>query len=96
MRDGKAGGPPRVNKWAIVKDSLRGSALSAMILGLLMGLLARPERVLESFYEPVFRGLLSILMLIMGMEAWLRVKELKSVAHWFAVYAFLWRRSCTA
>lgn len=80
---------PRVNKWAIVKESLRGSALSAMILGLALGLLARPESVLTSFYEPIFRGMLSILMLIMGMEAWSRLKELKGVAHWFAVYAFI-------
>lgn len=79
----------RVSKWAIVKESLRGSALSAMLLGLLLGLLARPESVLTSFYEPVFRGMLSILMLIMGMEAWSRLKELKQVAHWFAVYAFV-------
>lgn len=78
----------RVNKWAIVKESLRGSALSAMLLGLLLGLLARPEAVLESFYEPVFRGMLSILMLLMGMEAWSRIRELRQVAHWFAVYAF--------
>ncbi|MEM7682889.1 MAG: sodium-dependent bicarbonate transport family permease [Planctomycetota bacterium] len=84
----KPGPAKRVSKWGIVKESLRGSALSAMLLGLLLGLLARPERVLESFYEPVFRGLLSILMLIMGMEAWSRLKELKQVAHWFAIYAF--------
>ena len=78
-----------MDKWAIVKESLRGSALSAMILGLLLGLLARPESVLTGFYEPIFRGMLSILMLIMGMEAWSRLKELKGVAHWFAVYAFV-------
>jgi hypothetical protein len=78
-----------VSKWAIVKESLRGSALSAMILGLALGLLARPDTVLDSFYEPIFRGMLSILMLIMGMEAWSRLRELKEVAHWFAVYAFL-------
>jgi hypothetical protein len=78
----------KVHAWAIVKESLRGSALSAMILGLFLGLLARPEAVLASFYEPLFRGLLSILMLILGMEAWSRIRELKDVAHWFAVYAF--------
>jgi hypothetical protein len=60
-----------------------------MILGLLLGLLARPESVLSSFYEPLFRGLLSILMLVLGMEAWSRIRELKEVAHWFAVYAFV-------
>jgi len=79
----------RLDAWGIVKESLRSSALSAMILGLFLGLMARPERVLETFYEPLFRGLLSILMLVLGMEAWQRIRELKDVAHWFAVYAFV-------
>jgi len=85
----KSGKAHKVDSWGIVKDSLRSSALSAMILGLLLGLLARPETVLQSFYEPLFRGLLSILMLVLGMEAWSRIRELKEVAHWFAVYAFV-------
>lgn len=84
---GKEGSTHKVNTWAIVKESLRGSALSAMILGLLIGLVGRPETVLESFYEPLFRGMLSILMLILGMEAWSRIRELLSVAHWYVLYA---------
>jgi len=83
----KGGERKRVDTWAIVRESLRGSALSAMILGIVLGLLARPESVLESFYEPMFRGMLSILLLIMGMEAWERLSELRKVAHWFAIYA---------
>lgn len=71
----------------IIKDSLQGSALSALILGLLLGLLTKPEPVYESFYNPVFRGFLSILMIIMGIEAWQRLAELRRVAHWYAVYA---------
>ncbi|MGZ7314087.1 sodium-dependent bicarbonate transport family permease, partial [Streptococcus pyogenes] len=43
----------------------------------------------ESFYEPLFRGFLSILMLVMGMEAWSRLGELRKVAQWYAVYAFI-------
>ena len=78
----------KVDSWGIVKESLRGSALSAMLLGLLIGLLARPESVTHSFYDPLFRGMLSILMLILGMEAWSRIRELKGVAHWFIFYAF--------
>lgn len=85
----KNGKSHKVDVWAIVKESLQGSALSALILGLLIGLLGRPESVLESFYQPMFRGFLSILMLILGMEAWSRIKELKEVAHWFAIYAFV-------
>lgn len=75
--------------WPIVKESLRGSALSALLLGMALGLLTVPDRVVESFYEPLFRGLLSILMLIMGIEAYARIKEMKKVAHWYAVYAFI-------
>jgi hypothetical protein len=84
----KEGGESKVDVWAIVKDSLQGSALSALILGLALGLLTTPDRVFESFYEPLFRGFLSILMLIMGMEAYARINELRRVAHWYAVYAF--------
>ena len=73
----------------IIKDSLQGSALSALILGMLLGLLARPESVYTSFYEPMVRGFLSILMLMMGIEAWQRLGELRRVAHWYAVYAAL-------
>lgn len=78
-----------VNILGIVKDSLRGSALSALILGLTLGLLTKPDAVLESFYEPLFRGFLSILLLIMGMEAYARLHELRRVAHWYVVYAIL-------
>jgi hypothetical protein len=79
----------RVEIWPIVKESLQGSALSALLLGLALGLLARPESVYDSFYEPLFRGLLSILMLVMGMEATARLNELRKVAQWYAVYAFV-------
>ncbi|MEA5504055.1 sodium-dependent bicarbonate transport family permease [Halotia wernerae UHCC 0503] len=79
----------RVKIWPIVKESLQGSALSALLLGIALGLLTRPESVFESFYEPLFRGLLSILMLIMGMEATARLNELRKVAQWYAVYALV-------
>ncbi|MEB3290984.1 MAG: sodium-dependent bicarbonate transport family permease [Leptolyngbya sp.] len=84
---GSAGG--RVQIWPIIKESLQGSALSALLLGLALGIITRPESVFESFYEPLFRGLLSILMLIMGMEAWARLNELRKVAQWYALYAFI-------
>ncbi|MFK8012707.1 MAG: sodium-dependent bicarbonate transport family permease [Marinicellaceae bacterium] len=78
----------KVKVWPIIKDSLQGSALSALILGLALGLFTTPDTVFNSFYEPLFRGLLSILMLIMGMEAYARMNELRRVAHWYAIYAF--------
>jgi hypothetical protein len=70
----------------ILVDTVRSPAISALILGLGIGLLARPESVYASFYEPLFRGLLSILMLIMGIEAWQRLAELRKVAHAYVLY----------
>jgi len=86
---GAAGVPVRQILGGLIADSLRGAALSALLLGLAIGLLARPESVYGSFYEPLFRGFLSILMLVMGMEAWSRLAELRRVAHVFAVYALI-------
>ena len=79
----------RVEIWPIVKESLQGSALSALLLGLALGILTRPESVYESFFDPLFRGLLSILMLVMGMEATARIGELRKVGQWYAIYAFI-------
>ena len=82
-----SGAKPKIS--AIIVDSLRGSALSALLLGLAIGLLTNPGRIYTEFYDPMFRGLLSILLLIMGMEAYSRLSELRGVAHWFGVYALL-------
>jgi hypothetical protein len=79
----------RVEIWPIVKESLQGSALSALLLGLVLGLVTQPESVYESFYSPLFRGLLSVLMLVMGMEAAARLNELRKVGQWYALYAFI-------
>jgi hypothetical protein len=81
--------PERVKIWPIIKESLQGSALSALLLGLALGILTRPESVYESFFDPLFRGLLSILMLVMGMEATARIGELRKVGQWYAIYAFV-------
>jgi hypothetical protein len=78
-----------VKIWPIIKESLQGSALSALLLGLALGIITRPESVYEGFYDPPFRGLLSILMLVMGMEAWSRLGELRKVGQWYALYAVL-------
>lgn len=79
---GIPGGIARV----ILVDTLRSPAISALLLGIAIGMLGRPESVYESFYEPLFRGLLSILMLVMGMEAWARLSELRQVAHAYVLY----------
>lgn len=74
---------------AIVTDTLKSPAVSAMLLGIGLGLLARPDAVYASFYDPLFRGLLSMLMLVMGMEAWSRLADLRRVAHVYALYALI-------
>ncbi|RZM77366.1 sodium-dependent bicarbonate transport family permease [Leptolyngbya iicbica] len=88
---GAAGMPEdeRVKIWPIIKDSLQGSALSALLLGLALGIFTKPDSVYESFFNPGFRGLLSILMLVMGMEAWARLGELRKVGQWYALYAVI-------
>ena len=92
-----ASGPPRGAVWNegrsmlrdITADTLRSPAISALIAGLALGVLARPDPVFESFYEPLFRGLLSILMLIMGMEAWSRLSEMRHVGHIYICYGLV-------
>lgn len=85
----EGGARTKVKVLPIVWESLQGAALTALLLGLMLGLFTRPERVFEEFYDPLFRGLLSILMLVMGMEAYARLDELRKVAHWYAVYGIL-------
>ncbi|MFK7941504.1 MAG: sodium-dependent bicarbonate transport family permease, partial [Paracoccaceae bacterium] len=70
----------------ILVDTFRSPAISALVAGLCLGALAKPDTVFDSFYEPLFRGLLSVLMLIMGMEAWARFAELRKVAHAYILY----------
>ncbi|WP_299165267.1 sodium-dependent bicarbonate transport family permease [uncultured Tateyamaria sp.] len=70
----------------ILVDTFRSPAISALLVGLALGIFAEPGAVYQSFYEPLFRGLLSILMLIMGMEAWARFSELRKVAHAYILY----------
>ncbi len=79
----------KIAVWPIVKECLQGSAITALLLGLALGLITRPDVVFEEFYDPLFRGLLTILMLVMGIEAYQRIKELAGVAHWFIIYSFV-------
>lgn len=79
----------KVEIWPIIKESLQSSAVTALILGVALGILTKPESVYESFFNPLFRGFLSVLMIIMGMEAAQRMSELRKVAQWFAIYALI-------
>jgi len=78
----------KVEIWPIIKESLQSSAVTALLLGVALGILTKPEPVYESFFNPLFRGFLAVLMIIMGMEAAQRMNELRKVAQWFAIYAF--------
>jgi hypothetical protein len=79
----------KVEIWPIIKESLQSSAVTAMLLGVALGILTKPEPVYDSFFNPLFRGFLAVLMIIMGMEAAQRMNELRKVAQWFAIYAFI-------
>jgi uncharacterized protein len=83
---GGTGGMNGVMVRGILVDTARSPAISALLLGLAIGILARPDSVYDSFYEPLFRGLLSVLMLVMGIEAWQRLAELRKVAHAYVLY----------
>ena len=87
-RAGAGGASEKVEIWPIIKESLQSSAVTALLLGVALGILTRPEPVYESFFNPLFRGFLAVLMIIMGMEAAQRMNELRKVAQWFAIYAF--------
>jgi hypothetical protein len=84
----KTGQAEKVEIWPIIKESLQSSAVTALLMGVALGILTKPEPVYESFFNPLFKGFLSILMIIMGMEAAQRMNELRKVAQWFAIYAF--------
>lgn len=85
----KEGKSSNVKIGAIVKECLRGHALTAMIGGVLLGLFSRPEIVYEEFYDSLFRGFLSILMVVLGIEAYRSLKDLLKIAHWYVAYAIL-------
>ena len=85
-KEGKSASSVKV--WPIVKESLQSSALSALLLGMALGFFTKPDNVFETFYDPLFRGFLSVLMLAMGIEAYTRLNELRRVAHWYVVYGF--------
>ncbi len=70
----------------VLLDTLQSPAISALLLGLFIGIYAAPQEIYESFYDQLFHGLLSILMLIMGMEAWARLSELRKVAVVYLIY----------
>lgn len=70
----------------LLLDTVRSPAISALLLGLALGMFTKPDAIYESFYQPLFKGLLSILMLIMGIEAWSRLSEMRKVAHAYILY----------
>jgi hypothetical protein len=73
----------------ILTDTFKSPAISALLLGLGLRMLAEPDTVYKSFYEPLFRRLMSLLMLVIGIEAWGRLSELRTVAHAYVLYGIM-------
>lgn len=73
----------------IVKDTLRSFGFSVLLLGVVLGLVSRSDGVYQDFYDRMFPGFLTILMVSLGIDAWQRLADLKGVAHWFLIYAAL-------
>lgn len=79
----------KVEIWPIIKESVQSSAVTALPLGVTLGILARREPVHESSFNPLFKGFMPVLMIIMGWEASQRMNELGKVVQWFAIDAFM-------
>lgn len=73
----------------IFVDTLRSAPISALLLGLALGAFVRIDAPYTAFYDALFPGLLSLLMLVMGMEAWQRLGDLRRVAHLYVAYGLL-------
>ena len=58
----------KVEIWPIIKESLQSSAVTAMLLGVALGILTKPEPVYESFFNPLFRGFLAVLMITLSLQ----------------------------
>lgn len=62
---------------SILFDRFKSPTISALVLGLALGFFAKPDSVCQNLYEPLFRGLLFILMLIMRMKGYARLSEMR-------------------
>lgn len=83
----KSGTTQKVSILAITKETFQGMAVTTLFAGILVGLLAQPSAVFEGFYDQLFIGFLSVLMLTLGMDAYSSLRDLFKVAHWYALYA---------
>lgn len=71
----------------VMLDTLRSPGFSALLLGLVLGLLSQTQSVYDSFYNLLFPGFITILMVSLGIDAAQRIAELRQVAGWFVVYS---------
>lgn len=85
----KDGPKTKVAIWPIVRESLQGSAITALLIGLVIGLATNAQAIYSEFYNPLFGGLLTILMLTMGMEAANRIREVFKTAHWYIIFSIV-------
>lgn len=74
---------------SLIRASLQGEAVTALLLGVLLGILGKTDTLYKEFYDKLFPGFLCLLMLALGIEAWQRLRDLKEVAHWFGLYAIV-------
>lgn len=85
----KSGSQNGVGIGAITKETFQGMAVTTLLAGVAVGLIAQPQMVFEGFYDQLFMGFLSILMLTLGMDAYASLKDLFKVAHWYALYGLV-------
>lgn len=86
----RRGSPAQKNKFSLTQvllETLRSSGFGALLLGLVLGLFSNSEGVYRGFYDLLFPGFITILMVSLGIDAAQRLGELRRVAGWFLVYA---------
>ncbi len=75
--------------WPIIQETLTGFAVSVLLIGVVLGMFINVQPVYDQFFDPLFVGFISILMLTLGMDAYFKLKDMLKVAHWYVFYAFL-------
>ncbi len=73
----------------VLLDTVRSSGFSALLLGMALGLFSNSQSVYKGFYDLLFPGFITILMVSLGIDAAQRIGELRQVAGWFLGYAAL-------
>lgn len=80
----------KINPLKIAKDGFIGKAVLLLLAAMLIGFIGGPDGTagIMPFFDGMFRGVLCLFMLDMGILAAGRLGEWKVVGHWLAVFAF--------